>query len=90
MSSNSSIRSRAPSALVQDRVAHDLPAPGTWWEASQACEQQGGALASIHSKLENNFIMTLTLGLSSWIGYQDIDQVPALRAGLRSRDVRKD
>ena len=47
----------------------------TWWDALKSCEAAGGSLASIHSKLENSFIMTLTKGLSAWFGYQDIDQV---------------
>jgi hypothetical protein len=46
----------------------------TWWDALKSCEAAGGSLASIHSKLENSFIMTLTKGLSAWFGYQDIDQ----------------
>jgi len=46
----------------------------TWWEAEALCRQQDGHLCSIHSHAENRFVATLTLGLSSWIGYQDLDQ----------------
>ncbi|CAE7694268.1 rpsB [Symbiodinium microadriaticum] len=48
----------------------------TWFEAEAACRQfgEGSHLASIHSRAENRFIYTLTNGLSTWIGYTDLDQ----------------
>mmetsp|Transcript_56663 Transcript_56663/g.124250 ORF Transcript_56663/g.124250 Transcript_56663/m.124250 type:complete len:460 (+) Transcript_56663:48-1427(+) len=47
-----------------------------WYEAEVFCKTQGdGAhLASIHSKMENEFVFVLTQGLSAWIGFQDMDQ----------------
>lgn len=46
----------------------------TWWEAEAWCNERGGNLCSIHGKPENEFVFTLTKGLSSWIGYNDVDQ----------------
>lgn len=45
----------------------------TWWEAEDWCVRQGeeSHLCSIHGKAENEFVFTLTKGLSSWIGYHD-------------------
>jgi len=44
----------------------------TQWDAEAWCQTQGGNLASIHGPAENEFVFTLTKGLSSWIGYQDM------------------
>merc|ERR1712224_305812 len=38
------------------------------------CNEKGGNLCSIHGKAENEFVFTLTKGLTSWIGYHDQDQ----------------
>ncbi|CAD7943648.1 unnamed protein product [Amoebophrya sp. A25] len=46
----------------------------TWWEAEAWCQEHGANLCSIHGKEENEFVFTLTKGLSSWIGYHDTDQ----------------
>jgi len=46
----------------------------TWWEAEQYCNKHNSNLCSIHGKAENEFVFTLTKGLSSWIGYNDVDQ----------------
>ncbi|CAD7962904.1 unnamed protein product [Amoebophrya sp. A120] len=46
----------------------------TWWEAEAWCQERGGNLCSIHGKQENEFVFTLTKGLTSWIGYEDQDQ----------------
>lgn len=46
----------------------------TFWHAEQWCQEQGGSLCSIHGPAENEFVFTLTKGISSWIGYQDVDQ----------------
>mmetsp|Transcript_13199 Transcript_13199/g.29717 ORF Transcript_13199/g.29717 Transcript_13199/m.29717 type:complete len:438 (-) Transcript_13199:85-1398(-) len=47
-----------------------------WFEAEALCNRQGGDshLASIHSKAENQFIFTLSLGLSAWIGYVETEK----------------
>jgi len=47
-----------------------------WFEAEAICNRQGGDshLASIHSKAENQFIFTLSLGLSAWIGYVETEK----------------
>jgi hypothetical protein len=46
----------------------------TWWESETWCNTKGGNLCSIHGKQENEFVFTLTKGLSSWIGYHDTEQ----------------
>lgn len=46
----------------------------TWWEAEGWCNEHGANLCSVHGKGENEFVFTLTKGLSSWIGYHDTDQ----------------
>lgn len=46
----------------------------TWWEAEQWCNERNGNLCSIHGKHENEFVFTLTKGISSWIGFHDVDQ----------------
>mmetsp|Transcript_19512 Transcript_19512/g.48948 ORF Transcript_19512/g.48948 Transcript_19512/m.48948 type:complete len:307 (+) Transcript_19512:252-1172(+) len=46
----------------------------TWWDAEAYCNAHGGNLCSIHGKQENEFVFTLTKGLTSWIGYHDVDQ----------------
>jgi len=46
----------------------------TWWEAEQWCNEKGASLCSIHGPAENEFVFTLTKGITSWIGYQDQDQ----------------
>lgn len=46
----------------------------TWFEAEALCRERNAHLASIHSQAENRFIFTLTGGLSSWIGYTDLDR----------------
>lgn len=45
----------------------------TWWEAEDWCQKasKDSHLCSIHGKAENEFVFTLTKGLSSWIGYHD-------------------
>lgn len=46
----------------------------TWWEAEEWCNKHNAHLCSIHGKAENEFVFTLTKGLSSWIGYNDNNQ----------------
>jgi len=46
----------------------------TWFEAERLCRERGAHLASIHSEEENRFVHALTLGLSVWIGYTDLNQ----------------
>lgn len=46
----------------------------TWWDAEAWCNMNGAHLCSIHGKAENGFVFTLTKGLTSWIGYEDVDQ----------------
>jgi hypothetical protein len=46
----------------------------TWHEAERICREQNSHLVSIHSEAENRFVHQLTHGLSSWIGYTDLDQ----------------
>lgn len=46
----------------------------TWWEAETWCNKEDAHLCSVHGKAENEFVFTLTKGLSSWIGYHDVDQ----------------
>lgn len=44
--------------------------PATWLEAQAACRQEGGALASVSSELENKFVWSqLPKGSSSWSQY---------------------
>jgi len=61
-------------SLYQDHCYVHVWRAKTWWEAEAWCNTHGANLCSIHGKAENEFVFTLTKGLSSWIGYHDTDQ----------------
>lgn len=58
----------------------------TWHDANQLCDASGSALASIHSKAENDFIHFLTGGQSTWIGVVDLNAKSESPEDLRWTD----
>lgn len=47
-----------------------------WTSANKFCASHSSALVSIHSPLENDFLHSLTGGLSTWIGFADVRTDP--------------
>lgn len=44
-----------------------------WASANTFCVSQLSSLTSVHSSLENEFLHTLTGGISTWIGFKDVN-----------------
>lgn len=58
--------------LFQDSCYFFHSDKAIWSEANRVCSSSKATLASVHSDLENDFLYSLTGGISTWIGFTDV------------------